>query len=128
MPDVNTGISPQKEMARGVVTLYKEYLGRGPTMAHTTITKTHVSTVCEDGLTKAERHLAENGDAEIVRSIRRKFQEAMRDDIIALAERVTGRKGRALLSDHDVDTDIAIETVIFERQDEPSSLRAEGAL
>jgi uncharacterized protein YbcI len=104
----------QKEIARGVVSIYKSYLGRGPTSAHTTITDDHVSTICTQGLTKAEQKLVDNGDLEMVRSIRRKFQEAMRDDIIGLVEQVTGRRARSLLSDHDVERDIAIETVILE--------------
>jgi uncharacterized protein YbcI len=108
-----TRTSPQKEIARGVVKIYKDYLGRGPTAAQTTITEDFVVTLCEDGLTKAELNLIERGEEDTVRSIRRKFQTAMRNDLIDLVEQVTGRKGRALLSDHDVVNDIAIETVVF---------------
>jgi uncharacterized protein YbcI len=108
--------SAQKEIARGIVSIYKNYLGRGPTSSRTTIAGDHVSTICTDGLTKAEQSLVENGDAETVRSIRRKFQDAMRAEIVDLIERVTGRKALALLSDHDVENDIAVETVVFEAE------------
>ena len=117
MAEATSSQSAQKEIARGVVSIYKAYLGRGPTSARATISDDHVSTICTQGLTKAEQKLVEGGDFETVRSIRRKFQEAMRDDIIGLVEQVMGRKARTLLSDHDVERDIAIETVIFESED-----------
>lgn len=104
----------RREIARGIVTIYKSYLGRGPTSALTTIEEDHVTTICTEGLTKAEQKLVEGGDGETVRSIRRKFQEAMRPDVTELVERVTGRKALTLLSDHDVQRDIAAETVILE--------------
>jgi uncharacterized protein YbcI len=106
--------SPQKRISRGVVGIYKEYMGRGPTNARTTITDELVITLCEDGLTKAERNLVEAGDDDTVRSIRRKFQQAMSRDIMDLTEQVTGRPARSLLSDHDVVNDIAVETVVLD--------------
>ncbi len=108
--------SAQKEIARGIVSIYKNYLGRGPTSAKTTISDDHVSTICSQGLTKAEQKLVEKGDFETVRSIRRKFQEAMSADVKELVERVTGRKALTLLSDHDVEQDIAMETVVLEAE------------
>jgi uncharacterized protein YbcI len=106
--------SPAKTIARGIVSIYKEYLGRGPTSARATIGDEFVTILCEDGLTKAEKQLVERGDADVVREIRRKFQIAMSADIKRLVEQTTGRKSRALLSDHDVEQDIAIETVVFQ--------------
>jgi uncharacterized protein YbcI len=49
-----------------------------------------------------------------VRSIRRKFQDAMRSDITQAVENIIGRKARVLLSDHNAEHDIAIEAVVFE--------------
>ena len=37
----------------------------------------------------------------------------MAPEVLALAERVTGRETLCLLSDHDVEQDIAVEMVIF---------------
>jgi len=107
-------MSPEKEVSRGVVAIYKEYLGRGPTEARTEITRNAAATTLQDSLTKAEHSLIEAGDAEQVREIRRKFQHAMRADITALVEGVTGRKTKSFLSDHDVTHDIAVEMVVFE--------------
>ena len=105
--------SPQKQISRGIVFIYKDYLGRGPTRARTTITDTFVTTLLEDSMTKAEKRLVDQGDEDIVRAVRRKFQEAMSREVIDLVEATTGRRGETMLSDHDVQNDIAVETVIF---------------
>jgi uncharacterized protein YbcI len=97
-----------------MVAIYKEYMGRGPEHAVTTLAGDTVLTVCRGGLTKAELSLVENGEAETVREIRRKFQTAMADDIKALVERVTGRQPLTLLSDHDVTQDLAVEVVMLD--------------
>ena len=111
---MNTGaLSPEKEIARGVVTIYKEYLGRGPTSARTELTEHAAVTTLEQSLTKAELSLISAGDALTVREIRRKFQEAMRSDITELVERVTGRSTASFLSDHDTVNDVAVEMVVF---------------
>ena len=118
----------RREISRGVVAIYKDYVGRGPTTARTTINDDHVTTLCSGSLTKAELKLVEEGDAETVREIRRKFQSAMRADLIALIERVTGRSAKAFLSDHDVITDVSVETLVFtDAQVMPEGATAEVA-
>lgn len=106
-------MTPQKEISRGIVAIYKEYLGRGPTTVRTAITDEASITMIEDSLVKAEMSLVNAGEAETVREIRRKFQFAMRDDITSLVERVTGRRCVAFLSDHDTEPDVAVEMVVF---------------
>ena len=108
MPDAQS-----KEIARGIVAIYKDYLGRGPEGVKTTIGDDHVVTVLEGSLTRAEASLVEQGDEESVREIRRKFQVAMAEDITQLVERVTGRPAKAMLSDHNVEKDVAVEMVMF---------------
>ena len=109
----NQHMSPEKAISRGVMTIYREYLGRGPTSARTEITANAASTTLLNSLTKAEMSLIKGGDAPAVREIRRRFQEAMRADITALVEEVTGRKAKSFLSDHDTITDVAVEMVVF---------------
>lgn len=106
-------MTPQKEISRGVVAIYKEYLGRGPTTVRTAITDDASITMIEDSLIRAEQSLVRGGEAEVVREIRRKFQCAMREDITALVEGVTGRRCAAFLSDHDTEPDVAVEMVVF---------------
>jgi uncharacterized protein YbcI len=106
--------STSKEISHGIVAIYKEYLGRGPTTARTTIADDHVVTILDDSLTKAEHTLVQSGEQDTVRGMRRRFQMAMSEDITRLVEAVTGRKGRVMLSDHNVERDIAIEMVVLE--------------
>lgn len=105
--------NPTRDISRGVIAIKKEYTGRGPVRAHTSITNSHVMTICEGGLTKAEERLVSLGDAEVVRIMRRKFQESMNAAVTELVERVTGRTVNSILFDYDVTNDIAVELVIF---------------
>jgi uncharacterized protein YbcI len=109
----NGGMAPQQRISRGIVAIYKSHLGRGPTESKTEITETAAVTTLRDSLTLAELKLIEAGDGESVRELRRKFQTVMRDEITTLVEEVTGRSGGSFLSDHDVETDVAVEMVIF---------------
>ena len=115
-PDSDSGFSgnASRDISHGIVAIYKEYLGRGPTTARTTISGDHVVTILDDSLTKAEHTLVQSGEEDTVRGMRRRFQMAMSEDITRLVEEVTGRKGRVMLSDHNVERDIAIEMVVLE--------------
>ena len=69
----------------------------------------------------AERTLIENGSGEHVRDTRLKFQDAVRDEFISIAERVTGRTVRVFISQVDPGTDVAAELFIFEELPTESS-------
>ena len=105
--------SPERQISRGVVAIYKDYTGRGPTNAQTTINDICSTTLLRDALTKAERKLVEEGDTEMMRSLRRRFQDVMGDDICALVAEVTNRETETFLSDHHPSKDIAVEMVTF---------------
>lgn len=107
-------LSPEKLISRGTVAIYKDYMGRGPQNATTQLSDESSMTTCTGTLTKAEIRLVESGEADLVRTIRRKFQEVMRDDYVAMVEGVTSRTGKSFLSDHDTEKDIAIEVVMFD--------------
>ena len=109
--------NPEREIARGVVWIYKEYFGRGPTWSQATIANTHVTVVLADALTVVERRLASEGNHETVRSLRQAVQQVMSDKMTELVEQATGRKVMCLLSDHHVPTDTAVEVLVFERED-----------
>ena len=104
----------RKAISHGIVAIYKEYFGRGPTESRATISNTHVTVILKDALTVVEQRLAEEGNHETVRGLRRKVQASMSDDMMKLVEEVTGRKVQCLLSDHDVPTDTAAEVLVFE--------------
>ncbi len=114
--------SPEAPVSRGeaaqaisnaLVRLLRDYTGRGPTQAYTTITDSHVIVVLRDALLKAERSLVKDGHADAVIDMRRRFQRTMKGDLVAAIEANTGREVLAFLSDHHIDPDIAVEIFIL---------------
>lgn len=114
--------SPEAPVSRGeaaqaisnaLVRLLRDYTGRGPTQAYTTITDSHVIVVLRDALLKAERSLVQDGHAEAVIDMRRRFQRTMKSALVAAIEANTGREVLAFLSDHHIDPDIAVEVFIL---------------
>jgi uncharacterized protein YbcI len=98
-----------------VVRLLREYTGRGPTMARTTIRDNVVMVMLEQTLTKGERSLADKGRAEKVLEIRHEFQEAMREESSDAVARLTGRKVVAMLSANHIDPDLAAEIYVLDQ-------------
>lgn len=105
------------EISNGVVQVMREYLGRGPTRARTTIARNLVVVVLEDTLLKAEKSLVSGGQGEAVTENRRSYQETMREDFVAVVEEVLGRKVIAFLSDHHIEPDIAVEMFVVDALD-----------
>jgi len=103
-----------RDISRGIVAIYKDHLGRGPTKVRTSIRDDMVVTVLQDSLTKAEQKLRDNGRTSFVQAIRREFQTAMGEDIRALVEQVLQRKVICLLSDHHPTPDYAVEVLLLE--------------
>jgi uncharacterized protein YbcI len=110
-----------RDISRSMVALFKEYVGRGPTQARTYLNDDVVVVVLQDTMIKAERTLAEEGEEDLVRGLRRVFQGKFRDDATAIIERLTGRNVRAFLSDHAIEPDVAVECFVLEdAADSPS--------
>jgi uncharacterized protein YbcI len=99
-------------ISRHIVRLFSEYTGRGPTKARTTIRDNVVVCITQDSMTKAERRLAQEGEGDLVVTIRRKSQATMREDLGI--ELLTSRKVLSFLSDHDAQNDYAAETFILD--------------
>src|SRR3954468_13142964 len=97
-----------------IVRLFAEYTGRGPTKARTTIRDNVVVCITEDNMTKAERRLVQEGEGELVVTVRRRFQSTMRDDLVGGIEVLTGRRVVSFLSDHDGETDHAAEVFVLD--------------
>ena len=125
MPDISdtpdpTGTSTGSMAAaisNAVVGLLHEYTGRGPTTARTTVGGDTIVVTLRDSLTKAERTLAAHGQALEVLAMRRAFQNTMRDDMIAVVERLTGRGVEAFLSDNLHEPDVAVEIFLMAPSD-----------
>jgi uncharacterized protein YbcI len=101
-------------ISKHIVRSFAEYTGRGPTKARTTIRDNLVVCLTEDTMTKAERRLTQDGEEELVVTLRRKFQRRMRDDLVAGIETLTGRKVLSFMSDHDGETDRAVEVFLLD--------------
>jgi uncharacterized protein YbcI len=104
-------------ISNAVVGLLRDYTGRGPTHARTTIGPDTIVVTLRDSLTRAERTLARNGQEIEVLAMRRAFQNTMRDDLVAVVEQLTGRTVEAFLSDNLHDPDVAVEIFLMHRGD-----------
>jgi uncharacterized protein YbcI len=101
------------QISRAVVQLYREYTGRGPTQAHTTITEDLVVVLMGDNLLKAEKSLADAGKTELVLEMRRAVQDTMRADLTAAVERLSQRTVIAFMSHNHIDPDLASELFVL---------------
>ena len=101
--------------------ILREYTGRGPTEAKTTISDGTVVVALGGPLTAPERNLLRLGGAEQVKDFRDGLQTAMRDDLIAAVELAVGQRVLALLSDTEVDADLAIQ--VFKLRALPRAMR-----
>jgi uncharacterized protein YbcI len=103
-------------ISNAAIRLMRDYTGRGPTQAHTTISDNHVIVVMRDTLLKAERSLIDDGQSDPVIAMRRRFQRTMERDFVAAVVEHTGREVEAFLSDNHINPDIAVEVFILKPQ------------
>ncbi len=96
-----------------VVRVITDYTGRGPTRARAYMQDDLVSVVVQDTLTKGERSLVQDGRAEVVMTMRKAFQDTMRDDLVAGIEELTGRKVLAFFSANHIGPDAALESFLL---------------
>jgi uncharacterized protein YbcI len=100
-------------ISRQAVQIVRDYTGRGPTKAKTLLNTELVTIALRDTLTKGERRLIELDRADHVLATRREYQTAMRDDLVEMVERETGREVIAFMSDNHIDPDIALESFVL---------------
>jgi uncharacterized protein YbcI len=79
-------------LANAMVAIMKRHYGKGPTGAKAWILDDYVFIVMEDGLTRNEETLVEDGKEELVRSYRLAFQETIRMETMGAIAELTGRK------------------------------------
>ena len=101
-------------ISRGVVRLFSERTGRGPTKARTTIDGALVVVVMRDNMTQGERALVERGKESEVLQLRRAFQETMSEDLVAVIEHLTERKVQAFMSANHSRPDAAAEIFLLD--------------
>lgn len=127
MPDTHTqNGSAAKDISRGAVQILREYTGRGPTKARTMFSKDTVAIVLGDTLTKGERSLVTMGERDHVLRTRRTYQELMRDELVQLVERLSGRTVEAFFSDNHIEPDYAVEFFLLDPLPDAANPEASG--
>ena len=108
------GTSLTVALSNAIVGLLREYTGRGPTRAHTTIRDNVVLVMLEQTLTKGEQVLVDKGRIENVLALRREYQEAMREEGNARVAELTGRRVLAMMSANHVNPDLGAEIYVLD--------------
>jgi uncharacterized protein YbcI len=98
----------------GIVQLYAQQYGKGPEHARSHLVGDGLLCVLHDALTVAELTLVGRGRGEVVHTMRRAWQDAMRDDFEEVVESATGRRVSAFLSQVSLEPDLHIEFFMLE--------------
>jgi uncharacterized protein YbcI len=101
-------------ISNAMVALLREHTGRGPTKVRTILSEDVVLVVLEDLLTRAETRLVQHGQAAQVLGLRKSIQTTMRDDLVEVVQRLTGRRVIAFMSTNHADPDMAAELFMLE--------------
>ena len=105
--DVLTAISD------GMVSLLKEFYGRGPTRAKSYYEDDLVVCLLRGGFTRVEQTLLAGGRGSSVIQQRMEFQELMRDRFAKVIEDATGRRVIGFMSGNQQHPDIMCEVFIL---------------
>lgn len=111
------------DLSREIVQLHARMYGRGPTKARSYVQSDFALCILEEIMTQAELTLAASGSPDHVRDTRMKFVDAVADQFIAIAEKVTGRSVRVFISQVDVQSNVAAELFLFEDASNPSAVK-----
>jgi uncharacterized protein YbcI len=101
-------------ISNAIVRCMREYTGRGPMKARTTIRDNIVVVMLEQTLTKGEQVLVNKGRNESVLAVRHEYQEAMREESSDKVAELTGRKVIAMMSANHLDPDLAAEIYVLD--------------
>jgi len=109
-----TSKDPLGNIARRVVQIQKEYLGKGPTKARVHANDEMVVVLLREPFTVAEQTLAASGQAEALLAQRRALHNVMNELYKPVVEEELGRKVAAVMSANHVDPDLAVKIFVFE--------------
>lgn len=97
-----------------IVRLLAQHYGKGPTQAKSYVCDDWLFCVMKDGMTTTERTLLDNGEQELVRAVRLRFQSIMADAFKGIVEDATGRRVLTYHSQVVFDPDYAIEMFLLD--------------
>jgi uncharacterized protein YbcI len=106
-------------ISEALVTLHREYYGKGPTKAKTFLVNDTVLCMLKGGFTVVEKTLIANGNGQAVHDIRHSFQAVMEERFTNVVETALGRKVIAYMSQVHSDPDISAELFVLEPAEEP---------
>jgi uncharacterized protein YbcI len=109
-----TGGSLHLAISNALVGFLRDYTGRGPTKAKTTIRDNVVLVMLEQTLTKGEQSLVARGRGEKVLALRQEYQDAMREESTARVAELTGREVIAMMSANHIDPDLGAEIYVLD--------------
>jgi uncharacterized protein YbcI len=118
-PERESSSSLTAEISTAIVRMLREYTGRGPTKAHTTVRDNVVLVMLEAALTKGEKVLVQKGRGDNVLALRHEFQEAMREESSAKIAELTGRNVTAMMSANHLDPDLGAEIYVLDGPPDP---------
>lgn len=100
-------------MSDGLVALFKEFYGRGPTQAKSYYQDDLVVCILRGGYTRVEQTLLDGGRGVAVIEQRMEFQELMRHRFEEVIERATGRKVIGFMSGNQQEPDLMCEVFVL---------------
>lgn len=106
--------APSLEISNAISRLHKEYVGRGPTNARTTIDANLVVCLLEGGYTRAEQTLEENDNGDVVAAGRLGLQDAMREGMMEAVQTILGRRVRSFMSANDLRRNLQVEVFVLD--------------
>jgi uncharacterized protein YbcI len=101
------------EISNAISRLHKEFVGRGPTNARTTIDGNLVVCLLEGGYTRAEETLAATDNAHLVAAGRLGLQDAMSQAMVAAVEQTIGRAVHSFMSANDLERNLQAEIFVL---------------
>jgi uncharacterized protein YbcI len=113
-PERSPSSSLHVALSNAIVGFLRDYTGRGPMKARTSIRDNVVLVMLEQTLTKGEQVLVEKGRTAQVLALRHEYQEAMREESSLKVAELTGRNVIAFMSANHVDPDLASEIYVLD--------------
>ncbi|MBJ7521906.1 MAG: DUF2294 family protein [Solirubrobacteraceae bacterium] len=112
--DLTPGGPTAADISTSVVGVLARYTGRGPSKARTYRADNLVAVLLEETLTQGEQTLVDAGRGVLARDARLALQDAARDDLVEIVERLTGRTVRQFLTATEVDPDLTVLLFLLE--------------
>ncbi len=101
------------EISNAISHMHKQFVGRGPTNARTTVDGNLVVCLLEGGYTRAEQTLEDNDHGDVVAAGRLGLQDAMREAMIGAVERTLGRSVLSFMSANDIRQNLQVEVFVL---------------